>query len=139
MKVTNKFLLSLRIPPYAWRYEVINYVGFYTLRNSIYCQIFWLQLWYNDMAIRFQQQNMIRAVDNLDLTLPVFIDENLTLHMAEPIVQSIDYYYTNATNNSTQFKLPVNMLTVLILFILATVITIISNILFVPKESQIVI
>ena len=49
---------------------------FWHLRNSIYCQSFWVSFIRSVVVPSFAKQNMIDYIPEIDLTLPVMIDRS---------------------------------------------------------------
>ncbi|UHB41817.1 PIF-6 [Macrobrachium rosenbergii nudivirus] len=80
------------LPITAWSYKYYANKQCYVIKNSIYCQVFWLDFWYNYLAEKFRKQNVVTFINNLDITLPVIITEDFIMLNAPPVIQNIQYF-----------------------------------------------
>uniref|UniRef100_A0AAU8GC38 Uncharacterized protein n=1 Tax=Faxonius propinquus nudivirus TaxID=3139431 RepID=A0AAU8GC38_9VIRU len=115
------------IPLSAWYLQLINNEECFTIKNQIYCIIFWMDLWYNVLINKFKDQNMINNIEKLDLTRPVIITSSLVLLSAQPIVQNIDYFSTKSKKKNPPFFINISIFTVFILIIIVYVFIIILS------------
>lgn len=96
MKLTKKYMDQLLaknvIPSSAWHFEIIGGTQCVTIRNPIYCNVFWMDFWYNFAEV-FKTQQMMPTLEKADLTRAVFITSELELISAQSSVESINYFY----------------------------------------------
>lgn len=73
MNVDQNFLNNLGFIG-GWNIETINNQNFYTLRNPIYCQIFWLRYWHDIGSQNFKNQDFIVQLHDGILTHKVILN-----------------------------------------------------------------
>lgn len=128
MKIPPDFLLKLNNSfKNAWTEEFIDGKICYCLRNPVYCQAFWVGLWYHYLADEFRRQNYIELIRNTDLTLPVFMTENFEIINAEPVLENI-VYYAELQNSPIRppVEVPFKMLTIYITFVITFILLVIG-------------
>ena len=103
MKLPREYIDSLItrkvIPHDSWKYEIINNKACNTIRNITYTHLFWLDLWQNVLSQLFKNQQMIRTIEEIDMSRPVIITENLELISCQPIINNIAYFSTVSLSN----------------------------------------
>ncbi|UOT91838.1 PIF-6 [Aratus pisonii nudivirus] len=133
MKISKTYLENLLekkiIPQSAWSSKYINEKLCYMIKNEIYCKIFWLDYWFNEISIKFKNQNMINSIKNQDLTLPVIISTDLEFINVPKIIANIDYYSQPRITN-TPFYINISLNFVFILSIVIFAIIIFTTIVF---------
>ena len=132
MKVGKEFFNHLKnIPKTAWTMERIEGKTYFILKNPSYCQVFWVTFWYHYFTNKFKTQKYITHIENLDLTLPVFITTEYELVNAQQIIENISYYSELKEYKPPMF-LNIKMTTLLILY-LVFVVFIVAGSLFYKK------
>ena len=105
----------------------------YTIRNPKWCNVVWVELWDKVLQPMFKDQQMVTRIENIDLTLPIMVTEQLELISAQPIIESLVYYWNLKTNISDQPKLLLNFTMIEILVATIVVFVIVAGLsLFVP-------
>lgn len=136
MKLDIDFINAANIPQKAIE---INYDlnGFrYVIKNPVYANIFWLYLWHNRLAGYYAKQKMVVDLENYDLTMPVYFDEDLNLLSAPPTIQAIEYYANLDPLYKPWFLLPFRMTTILFVFIVSfLVVAIFTQVIFKTKRT----
>lgn len=124
MKLSKTYIETLLnkkvIPVDAWFLKYFDGKQCFMIRNENYCRVFWLDLWYNVLAEKFKNQNMISQLENIDLTLPVILDSNLYLVNAPKIIQNIDYF--SSPRKQSPFYLNVSTFMIFIMYVICMVI-----------------
>ena len=96
MRIDNTYLASVIqrdiIPTVAWSAKYYQGKLCYVIKRPTYCIVWWMDFWFNQLAKKFSNQNVISRVPNQDLTLPVIITEDGILLNVPPIIQQIAYY-----------------------------------------------
>lgn len=73
MKISQDFINNLSFKG-GWKIETLNNKSFYVLTDPDYCQIFWLEYWYNIGINAFHSQNHIQFLNDGDLRTKVILD-----------------------------------------------------------------
>lgn len=123
MKISAAYLNDLFsrkiIPLSAWSVSIFNDRECFTIRNSVYCNVFWVDFWYHELVRIFSRQKVITQLQKQDLTLPVIISEEFELLSIPTSLQNIGYY-GNLTNNSlTPFRSPITAKITLFIFFIS--------------------
>ena len=122
----DSFLARKVIPLDSWNHEIINNKTCNTIKNTVYTHLFWFDLWLHLLSPMFKSQQMIHTIEELDMTRPVIITENLELTSCQPIINNIEYFST-ITNSKNPFVVNISIAqTTIIYTILAMVIILMS-------------
>lgn len=105
----KNLLAKKTIPVLAWSIEYIDDKLCYTLKNEIYCKIFWMDLWYNYISEKYKSQYMIDNVENLDLTVSVMITRDLQLINAPKVIQNIVYFASTLERYKNPFRINISI------------------------------
>lgn len=133
MKITTEFISKLNVPQSAWAFEMVENRPLYTIRNPRWCNVFWVELWDQVLQPMFKDQQMVPRVENVDVTLPILVTEQLELISAQPIVESIVYYWNLKTNISDKPKLQINFTMFQILVVVIVLFVVVGSVsIFVP-------
>ena len=127
MKLSKEYIISLFerniIPQDSWKYEIINNKTCATIRNKQYASLFWLDLWQNILSQLFKNQEMIRTVEEIDMTRPIIITENLELISCQPVVNNIVYFSSLVLSNSyNPFFLNITIGNIIVIYIISLLI-----------------
>jgi hypothetical protein len=74
MQVDQNFIDNLGFRG-GWSLETINNKNFYTIRNPIYCQIFWLRYWYEIGQHDFRNQDFLVQLQDGNMSNKVTMDQ----------------------------------------------------------------
>lgn len=79
--------------PISWLSERINGENYRVIKDPKLCQIFWVWYWQKYFADTFKKQNVIKEIQNVDLTMPVLFRETTqNIDLQQPILKNIQYY-----------------------------------------------
>lgn len=106
------FLSRTKIPIKEWSIKIIELQTCFVLKNEIYCNVFWVDLWYHYLTPLFKKQNRFISIGPQDLTVRVTITENLNLIQIPASMQNV-FYYGNIIEK-TPFKLPYTLNTIML-------------------------
>lgn len=122
------FLARNAIPITQWTLKIIEREQCYVLKDPVYCNIFWLDLWYHFLAPQFTLQKQVTSIALQDLTTRVSITEGLKLLQVPASLQNINYY-ANLKAHSP-FMINISSWTVFISSALAFIVIIAVSIIF---------
>ena len=118
MKIDQAFLDSLSFRG-GWRLETIGDKTFYTIVNPIYCQIFWLQYWYQIGYKHFANQSFIVQLRDGNFTEKVVLDSsNGDLVMAPAGWEMISYLGNFDFSSNPPLQYNVNITFVFVIYLI---------------------
>ncbi len=137
MKISKDYLTSFLkkdvIPKTAWSTKYVNGKLCYHIKNPVYCQVFWLDFWYNELSVKFKKQNMIEYLENQELDLPIIITEDYILLNVPKPIQNIDYF-SQERLIKTPFMLNMSLNSVMLLTIISFTIVIVCTLIWGSKS-----
>ncbi|UBZ25570.1 PIF-6 [Crangon crangon nudivirus] len=121
MQLTKEYLAGLLerniIPVAQWSYKIIDNVECFHIKNPVYCNVFWVDMWYYYLAEKFKMQAMVTNLQDQDLTVPVILSVDLRLISAPISLQNVYYYATQTVTTAvaTPFIINISSTSVLII------------------------
>ncbi|QLI62440.1 Ac68 [Dikerogammarus haemobaphes nudivirus] len=91
------------IPTSRWRLKFIENEQCFVITDPIYCNVFWIDVWYHFISPRYLAQKYVNEIALPDLTLRVALTSSLKLLQVPPSLQNIVYYAS--ITNYTPFKI----------------------------------
>lgn len=113
------------IPLSAWSMKFYKDEECFEIKNSIYCNVFWVDFWYHCLQDKFKNQKIITELQKQDLTSKVIISKNFELINAPQSIQNILYYgnYEPTTPFVLDFSITTVFIFCLTIFILIAIVT----------------
>lgn len=138
MKISKEYLSDFInrkvIPITAWTQRYRDGKLCFEIKNEIYCKVFWLDFWYNEIAPKFKSQNMISYIENVQLDTPIIITESYNFLNVPPIIKNVDYYSKPRTDH-TKFKINISLTFAFTLSILIFCLILIPTIIWGSKSN----
>lgn len=138
MKISSKYIKGFFdrnvVPANAWSMKIINNQECYVIKNSIYCNVFWVDFWYHFFAEKFKNQKMIVHIQKQDLTLRVTLSENLELLSLPVSLQNIAYAESYKVTD-TPYRINISINTIFLFCILIYAVIIAITFIFFQKSK----
>jgi hypothetical protein len=119
-----------KIRSFEWTHRSFNSKIYNTLINETQTRLFWLDFYRLIFAPKYAKQTAITSINDVDLSRPVLLDDNLDL-IVSPEIESVAYFVDNQMSPPVKFTTGINQMSVLIvaliLLVLIATITIISS------------
>lgn len=105
LTLTPDYIKSIPIPGTAWQEEFIQKTACYVIRNPVFCRVFWIHLWRNNILEKFKRQHVYTRLSNVDLDRTVIINSLTGELISAPVsVNSIDYFAGRAVVPDAYFE-----------------------------------